>query len=145
MSQAQAKGFNIEDLDKDDGPAVHKVSVIDDDDGNAVSGFMIVGKNSEQYQTITNDIRVRNIKRAAKRKGQLDASTDAGAEMIARTVAQQDRETALGVVIGWFGFHKDGQPMKFDKALVAKMFDKYPQWQTKVLSELENDANFIKA
>jgi hypothetical protein len=144
MDQAQ-KGFDLENLDADTGPAVYKVSVIDDDDGNPQSGFIIVGKNSEQYQEAVKKIRIRNIKRAAKRKSQLDSSTDAGAEMIARTVDESDRETAMAVVIGWFGFHKSGEPMSFNREVVARMFKKYPQWQAKVLSELEVDANFTKA
>lgn len=142
--QAQVQGFDLSNLEVESGPAVHQVSVIDDLDGNPVSGFVIVGKNSPQYQKVTRDIRIANIKRASKRKGQIDASTDNGAEVIARTVEESDRMTALAVVTGWFGMMQNGQLMSFDKSVVEKMFKKYPQWQAKVLAALEDDANFTK-
>lgn len=142
--QAQVQGFDLSNLDAEAGPAVHQVSVIDDLDGNPVSGFIIVGKNSPQYQAAAREIRKDNIKRASKRKTQIDASTDQGAEVIARTVEESDRKTALAVVTGWFGMKQNGQLMSFDKAIVEKMFKKYPQWQAKVLAALEDDANFMK-
>lgn len=145
MTQAQVTGFDIEDLEKNDGPVTHRVSVIDDVDGNPVSGFVIVGKNSEEYRKVTHDIRVENIKRAAKRKQQIDTSTDVGAAVVASTVDKNDRAIALGIVVGWFGMKSNGKLLQFDKDIVEKMFDKYPTWQEKVLRELEVEANFMKA
>lgn len=140
-----AQGFDVNDLSQESAPITHKVSVIDDEDGNPVSGFVIVGKNSKEYQNASNAIRIDNIKRAAKRKTQVDTGTDAGAAIVARTVASNDRTTALSVVIDWFGMLSNGQPMPFDKAVVEKMLDKFPQWQVRILNDLDNDANFTKA
>lgn len=139
-----AQGFEISDLDKEVA-ATHKVAVIEDDDGNPIAGFVIVGKNSPEYQQAANAVRIDNIKRAAKRKQQIDTSTDQGAAVLAKTVAANDATVALSVVIDWFGMLNNGQPMPFSKDLVAKMFEKLPQWQVKVLNELEVEANFTKA
>jgi hypothetical protein len=143
MSQAQ--GFDLDNLENNTDPATHKVSVIDDADGNSVSGLIIVGKNSPEFINATSQIRIDNIKRSAKRKQQLDTSTDEGAAVLARTVDRNDRTTAMSVVIGWYGFLKGGAEVPFDKALLEKMFAKYPQWQVKVLTALEAEANFMKA
>lgn len=143
--QAQVQGFDVNDLDATTGPATHKVSVIDDIEGNPVSGFIIVGKNSKECQEATKQNRINNIKRASKRKQQIDAASDIGAAVIAKTVEEGDRTMALSVVIGWFGMLSGGELIKFDKKIVEKMFDKYPTWQAKVLAALEDDANFLKA
>jgi hypothetical protein len=143
-SQAQAKGFDISALDTED-QATHRVAVIEDVEGNPVTGFIIVGKNSPEYQEVANQNRIENIKRAAKRKQQIDTSTDAGAKVVVDTVSSNDRKTALAVTVGWFGMLSGGKELPFDKAIAEKMFDKKPTWQEKVLKELEADANFTKA
>jgi hypothetical protein len=144
-SQAQVTGFDIADLETNNGPVTHKVAVIEDLDGNPVTGFIIVGKNSQEYQEASQAIRIENIKRAAKRKTQIDTSTDLGATVVARTVASNDKTIALAVVVGWFGMLSDGKEIPLDKAVVEKMFTKYPTWQDKVLKELDVEANFTKA
>lgn len=142
---AQNVGFDIAKLDQVSGPVTHKVSVIDDIDGNSVSGFIMVGKNSPEYQKVQQAIRIENIKRASKRKQTIDTTKDEGAAVVARTVEQNDRMTALAVVTGWYGFNSEGAPMYFNKQIVEKMFDVYPTWQAKVLAALEEDANFTPA
>lgn len=143
QNQSQNKGFDLDQLDNDQ-VITHSVAVLQDDDGNDVTGFIIVGKNSPEYQEASKSVRINNIKRASRRKGQIDSASDVGAALIAKTVEEGDRALALSVVIGWFGMLKNGQLMKFDKEVVAKMFQKYPQWQAKVLAALEDDANFMK-
>jgi hypothetical protein len=139
-------GFNIDDLDAvDQTTHTHSVSVIDDEDGNPITGFVIVGKNSKEYQEVAQTVRIDNIKRAAKRKQQIDTATDAGAGIVARTVAGNDNAVALAVVVGWFGMLSGGEQMAFDKNMVSRMFAKFPQWEVKVLAALEADANFMTA
>lgn len=146
MNQAQAqKGFDIDAMNSNDDPVTHNVCVISDEDGNEVSGFIIVGKNSNEYQSVTQELRIEGIKRAARRKTTLDTSTDSGASVVARLVDENDRKKALAVVVGWYGMNSSGQPTKFDKTLVERMFTKFPTWQDKVLAALEDDANFMKA
>lgn len=142
---AVSAGFDVENLDNDELNQIEfKCSVVDDVDGESVSGFIIVGKNSQQYQDANHTIRSSNIKRASKRKTQIDASTDQGAELVSKTVSQNERSTALAVIVGWYGFTKAGVPMEFDKAVVEKMLAKFPQWQNKVIAALDVDANFMK-
>ena len=147
MNSAQAimTGFDLSTLDTSEVAQVtFKVPVIEDMDGEPISGFVIVGKNSPQFQTASSTVRIDNIKRASKRNKQIDSSTDEGAAAISRSVAMNEKALALAVVVDWFGFNDKGQPMPFDIALVEKLFAKFPQWQVKVNIALDNDANFMK-
>lgn len=125
-------------------PAVFKVDVIFDADGNPVSGFTIVGKNSPQFLAAEKKVRIENVMRSANRKSAIDGSTEAGAETLIRTVDMNQKATALAVVTGWYGFTMNGAETAFDPDTLAKMFDKYPTWQTKVLMALEVESNFLK-
>jgi hypothetical protein len=141
----QAQGFDIDLLDNDTiNQAIHQVPVIFNEMGDPVSGFVIVGKNSDQYRQVQEDIRIENIKRAARRQVKVDTSTDEGAAVVVKTMDDNERRTALAITVGWFGMNKGGQPMIFDKAVVEKMYNKFPQWQERVLADLEKDANFMK-
>lgn len=148
MNQAQAiinGGFELSSLDSNEVEQVtHDVALVEDLDGNAVVGFKIVGKNSPEYLAANNSVRRENIKRASKRSKAIDASTDDGADAVARTVENNERTIATAVVVGWFGFKLEGQDMEFNKDFVSKLFTKYPTWIQKVSSALENDANFMK-
>jgi len=148
MNTAQtiiAAGFDLGNLDNPDfNQVTHKVAVIEDADGEPVSGFYIVGKNSAEYQEANNVVRHDNIKRASKRSKHIDSSTDEGAQVVANTVDRNEKAIAIAITVGWFGFNAGGQPREFDKALVAKMFDKFPVWQAKVINDLEKDSNFMK-
>lgn len=148
MNQAQmiVNGtFELSALDATEiAQVTHDVALVEDIDGNPVVGFKIVGKNSPEYQGAYNKVRVENIKRASKRKTQIDTSTDAGASAVADTVDNNERTIALAVVVGWFGFNLEGAPMEFNKSYVEKLLVKFPTWQAKVSAALENDANFMK-
>lgn len=147
MNNAQAimAGFDIGNLDTTDVEQVtFKVAVIEDLDGEPVCGFVIVGKNSPEFQHANNAVRIDNIKRASKRSKQIDTSTEEGATAISKTVSSNEKIVSLAVVVDWFGFLLEGQPMTFDKAIVEKLFAKYPQWQVKVQAALDADANFMK-
>lgn len=144
MNKAQL-GFDLSSLDSADlKEPTHKVSVQDDADGESIQGFIVVGKNSEQFQKVSGAIRIDNIMRAGKRKAQIDTATEVGAGVVSRTVELNDRATALAVVTDWYGFNLEGSPVKFDPSYVAKLFNKFPQWQIKVLAALEVEANFTQ-
>lgn len=144
--QAQSnKGFELDAIlaVQEIAPTI-QVSVIDDEDGNSVSGFYIVSKNSVEYQNAANSVRIDNIKRNAKRTTQIDSSNDAGATQLANIVKSNERSISLAVVVGWYGFNIEGAAAAFDKSKVEKMFDARPTWQDKVMKALEADAGFIK-
>lgn len=138
-------GFDLMNLlAENDAPATFKVPLIFDADGAPVSGLIIVGKNSPQYQEIEKKVRVDNVVRSSNRKTAIDSTTEAGAEVLINTVDRNNRTTAIGVTVGWYGFVMNGAESPFDPDTVGKMFDKYPTWQGKVLTALEADANFLK-
>jgi hypothetical protein len=142
-SPATAAGFDVDNM-FDEVEATHRVVVIKTDEGDEKSGFIIVGKNSSQYQAENELIRIENIKRSSKRNKAVDTSTEEGAKLVAQTIANNERRLALAVVVDWFGFDSAGKPLPFDKAMVARMFDKKPTWLTEVGNALDTDGNFTK-
>ena len=126
-----------------------KVPVVVNSDGEDVSGFIILGKDSDEFQEVQKQLRIEGVKKSAKRKTMIDASTDDGATKLGELIADNERRLALSVVIDWFGFtRKDSEgaqvAVPFDKALVEHMFTVKPTWQAKVMAALEVDANFTK-
>lgn len=148
MTQAQniiASGFDLDQLDNTaTSEVLHKVAVIVDVDGEEKSGFLIVGKNSPEYQEAARAARIDGLKRSAKRKVALDTSTDEGAGAVAKMIEASEASLALAVVKGWFGFQQGGVEAPFNKPTVAKMLAKYPTWKDKISAALENEANFLK-
>lgn len=141
----QAQGFEIESLDQETDQATFKVTVITDSEGAPLSGFIIVGKNSPQYQEAASALRVANIRRASQRKQRIDLTTEEGAKSFDANNRTTEHALALSVVTDWFGVNSEGTPLAFNPAIVEKMFTKYPQWRAMVVAALEVDANFMKA
>lgn len=145
-SPAKAAGFEI-DMDNLDAPAeavTFDVVVIEDEEGEPVAGFKIVGKNSPQYQAASAEIRQDNIRRASKRNKQIDTSTEEGAKLIALVVAGNERKQNMAVVVDWFGFNCEGAPMTYDSNLAKRLLTKHPHWLTMIGVALDKDANFMK-
>ncbi len=142
--QILGSGFDLDSLDTVAETVLFKVAVMSDIDGNDICGFMIDSKNCNEYQTAQQKVRIEGLKRSAKRKSQLDTSTDDGAGVVARMIESNEMALSLSVVKGWFGFKQGGVEVPFNKDTVSKMFAKYPTWKDKVNAALENEANFIK-
>lgn len=142
---AQSQTVDLDSLlSLDTSQITHRVPVIFDEEGNAKAGFIIVGKNSPQYLDVTGKSRVGNIMKSAARKKAIDTSTEEGAKILTSTLDNNESATALAVTTGWFGFGVEGADAPFDRAVVDKMFAKFPTWKAKVLADLDNDGNFIK-
>lgn len=124
--------------------ATFNVAVIVDGNGDPKSGFIIVSKNSPQFQQAAHKIRVEGLVRASKRKSTLDTSSNEGAETMANAINANDLLLAVSVVTGWFGFADKGQPAEFSASTAKQMLLKFPTWRQKVLDELDKDENFIK-
>jgi hypothetical protein len=140
-----AIGFDIANLTAvDASPATHKVDLLFDEDGNATAGFIIVGKNSPEYQAESHAVRAEGHKRSAIRKTAIDTKTDEGASKLVDVIDSNATRLALSVVTDWYGFTSAGAPVPFDKTLVKAAFAKYPTWEDKVNAALEVDANFLK-
>ena len=148
MTQAQAlvqSGFSIDNLDDAaNSAATFRVAVIVDADGEDKSGFVIVGKNSPEYQAAARAIRIDGLKRSSKRKSALDTSTDEGAGVVAKAIDANELTLAASVVVDWFGFASNGASAAYSKETAAKLLAKYPTWREKITAALDVDANFIK-
>jgi hypothetical protein len=125
-------------------PVTFRVPVIFDADGNDKSGFIIVGRNSQQYMSIQETIRVENVKRSSRTSTKIDTTTDVGAETAIKLADENERRTVVAVTVGWFGWQVQGTDAPFDPDTVVKMFEKYPTWQDKVNDALNKDSNFFK-
>lgn len=124
--------------------ATAKVPLIFNDVGDAVSGLIIVGKNSPQAQVASRKVQVAQVMRSANRKTALDTTTETGAGALLDTVELNNQAMALAVTVGWYGFSMNGAEAVFDPEAVAAMFKKFPSFQDKVLKTLEVEANFLK-
>jgi hypothetical protein len=142
---AVVQGFDISNLTSDNVQDVtFRVGVVKNEEGDDISGFIIVGKNSTRYQEIQHEIRVSNLAVSSKRKTNVDASTPEGAELLVSKMEVNENKIALAVVVGYFGFLSNGNEIVFDEDTVQLMFEKKPQWQQQVLVALEKDVNFMK-
>lgn len=137
-------GFDITNLSAPAARVTFDVPVIFDADGEAVAGIRIVGKNSDEYRKESHAVRAEGYRKSSKRKTAIDASTEEGAAQLVNTIDDNQKRLALAVAVDWYGFTSNGAPVAFDKSLIAAAFDKYPTWQDRVTTALENDANFLK-
>jgi hypothetical protein len=143
--QITSAGFDISNLmTADAAPITFNVDLVFDKDGEPVAGFIIVGANSPEHREVDRAIRAEGYKKSARRKTAIDASSDAGADQLVDLIDGNANRTAIAVVVGWYGFMKDGIPIPFDKATVAAAFGKYPSWQGRVLDAMKADSNFLK-
>lgn len=147
LNAAQAiavAGFDIANLSAPAERVTVKVPVLFDEDGEPTAGFIIVGKNSEEYRNENHALRAEGYKKSAKRKTAIDASTDAGADQLVSLIDDNAKRLALAVTVGWYGFTSAGAEAPFDKSVASASFDKFPTWQERVSVALEKDADFLK-
>lgn len=132
------------ELDQIKEEGTQRVEVDWDDDGEPTAGFIIVSKNSDEYQKTFAAQRQRAIRRQAVKRTRFDMKTEEGAEQLDETIQKNNTELAIAVVTGWFGFTAGGQEAPFDKAAIPAIFEKRPSWRDRVLQALEDEAAFLK-
>lgn len=140
-------GFDIANLAipaSQEKPVTHNVDILFDDEGNPALGFVVISKNSPEYQAESHAVRAAGYKKSAVRKTAIDAKTDEGSSQLVDVIDSNATRLALSAVVGWYGFTSAGAPVPFDKNLVLAAFKKYPTWEDKVTAALEVDANFLK-
>lgn len=149
MTQTNAYDLDaiLADADK---PITFDVAVISDEDGNPVSGFRIVSRNSDQARAAERAVRIENQKAAAKRNKAIDVKTDDGAAKVIDIVDGQNVARAAAVVVDWFGWTKkdaDGNqvPRPFDAAMVPVILKQKQTWVEKILGAMAEDNNFLPA
>jgi hypothetical protein len=114
---------------------------IDGQPGDAV-GFRVLGPGSAEYLAAERSIQIMNVKEAALRKTAVDLTTDEGAALVADGGAKRRQVMIDHCVVGWFGFVKEGQPAEFDRAALGRLLKARPMWATRLMAEIENEANF---
>lgn len=137
-------GFDISNLTAPAERVAFKVDLMYDDEDNPIAGYIIVGKNSPEYQAESHAVRADGYKKSAVRKNAIDAKTDDGSSKLVSIIDRNQTRLAVAVVVGWYGFTSAGVEVPLDKALVKSSYEKYPTWQDKVSAALEVDANFLK-
>lgn len=120
------------------------VDVLFDDDGNAVAGFVILGKNSPEYQAESHAVRANGHQKAAIRRTAIDTKTVEGSSKLVDIIDSNTTRLALSVVTDWYGFTSAGAPVPYEKKHGLAAFKQFPTWEDKVNAALEVDANFLK-
>lgn len=141
---SQVNGFDISNLDNLATDNSHRVPVLFDENGDDKSGFIIVGKNSSQFQAESRALRQESLMRGSRRKTAPDASTPEGAKSLSELIATNERRLATSVVVGWFGFVANGEEVAFDAKVAQALLTKYPTWVEKINNALDVDSNFMK-
>lgn len=139
-----AMDFDISNFTAPTASVTFKVPVLFDEDGEPTHGFIIVGKNSDEHREEWAKIRAEGRQRSASRKTAIDETKIEGAEKVVGLIDDNNKRLAIAVTVGWYGFTSAGAPAAFNKALVKAAFDKYPTWQDRVSSAMDEDANFLK-
>ena len=131
------------DIDKIEASAQNTfdLNVGQDEEGRPV-GFRVVGTASEQYERADRAIQLMNVKEMSQREGPLDLSTDDGAEIAVEGGAQRRDIIIRECVVDWFGFTANGEPAPFNQENLERILKRRPQWRTKILAAIEDDANF---
>lgn len=142
LNQAQAILFDLGAL-KNLPNITHKCDVLFDGEGKGYAGFIMVGKNSEQYREVQRQLRLEGLQRSAARKEAVDTSTPEGAAVVIDAIDDQNMRTACAVVTGWYGLGQGGQAATFDASVLPELFKAMPTWKDKVLADLEKEGNFM--
>lgn len=136
--------FDISTLDAET-ENTFDVPVVFNNDGEAVAGFKVVGKNSAEFRSELRRQEVTAIKRAAIRGGnQVDGKTDEGATTLQDRYDENQLSFTVACVVGLYGFSKDGATLLRTPAAVRDLFAKRPTWREKVAAAIEVEANFTK-
>jgi hypothetical protein len=125
-------------------PNTQRVAVNWDEDGEPSDGFIIVGKDSDEYQRTLSGQRQKAIRRQAVKRTRFDLKSEEGAEQLDATLRQNEFEIAAAVVVGWFGFTVNGQPAPFVRERVTQILAVKPSWKDRILAALEDEASFLK-
>jgi hypothetical protein len=149
MTQTNTAGYDLDEIvSVADKAITFDVPVISDEDGNPVSGFRIVSRNSDQARAAERAVRIENQKAAAKRNKAIDVKTDDGAAKVVDIVDSQNVARAAAVVVDWFGWTMrgaDGKPVPrpFDASKVPTILAQKRTWTEQILAAQAEDNNFL--
>jgi hypothetical protein len=133
--------MDIENI-KEEG--TQRVAIEWDDEGEPTAGFIIVSKNSDEYQKTSAKHRQRQMRRQSVKKTRFDLKTEEGAQELDSTLQENQLELAQAVAVDWFGFNNRGTPLPFDKNMSNMFIAQKPVWRDRILASLEDEASFLK-
>lgn len=108
-------------------------------------GFKVLGPGSDQYTNAERAIQVMNVKEANTRKVPLDLKTDEGAGQVVDGGDARRELVILACTVGWFGFMAGGQPAEFNRDNLLRVLKARPNWARRLITAIENEANFGEA
>lgn len=134
------------DLDSIDKPTevTFDVPVAFDNEGTAIAGFTVVGKDSDQYRTAKRRQDVIAVKKSMQRGKAPDAKTDVGAAQYLDDGQAREIAVVSACVVGWYGFTRSGVAIECSAAEVSAVLEKRPTWLEKVGVAVASDANFTQ-
>ena len=109
--------------------------------GKPKTGFTIVGPDSIEYLQAQVAQRVAGRKRNIAQ--QIDFKTDEGQNELERLTQENMDHTANAVVVGWFGFAKNGEPAPFNRETVATILGAKKSWRDKIINALDKESDFL--
>ncbi len=113
--------------------------------GDAIAGFMVVGRDSARYQDAKRQQDLTSVKKAVLRGGKpVDAKTDEGAGQFLNDGAAREQAIVSACVVSWYGFTNGGVPTPLTLEALSKVFKARPTWFRKVADAIETDANFLQ-
>lgn len=135
--------MDLENLKKEQDPI--DVPLVFDDDGEPTDGFKVVGANSDQYQEVDRQWKLKNVKKAARRGRGIDAATETGASELVDQMAKRELSIACACIVEIYGFTSNGQSAALNEETLKAIFAKRPTWRTKVVAAIEAEQLFTKA
>jgi hypothetical protein len=105
-------------------------------------GFVVVGPASKEFSGAERAIQMLNIQEANRRKAPANFATEEGAGAIVDGGSARQMIMIQACTLDWFGFKDGGQPAEFNAANLARVLKARPNWVGRLLSAIENEANF---
>jgi hypothetical protein len=142
QTKPKAVGFDIGLSDDND--VTYDIPFDFDADGNTTAAITVVGKNSQQYKDADRAITRVALKKSAVRGRPLDLKKDSDSEEF---IDQRDMTSvalAVAATVGWFGLTNGGDEFAYSAANAKMLYTKNAVVRDKVLSAIENGANFLK-
>lgn len=136
----QTSGFDLGAADIS--TATRRVDVHYDPKGDP-SGFIVLSKDSDAYRDEAKRQRAAGYKRGAVKQSRIDTKTDKGAAELDDIIVQNEIDIACAVIVGWYGFVRDKQPVPFDAGVTRGLMVQRKTWRDKVLAALEEEDSFL--
>lgn len=122
------------------------VPLVVDEEGNVVTGFKVLGSNSEAYQKAARRADLQNVKRATARGRPIDGRTDEGANQLLDTVERRELTIVLACIDEAYGFvDEQGNEHQPTTEELTELFTTLrPAWRKKLFTVIESEGNSLR-